>query len=211
MRHVIQQGECASSVAYDHGLAVATVWDDPANADLRARRESPYVLFPGDVLVIPEKREKKVACETGRSHTFRRKDVPEKLRVQLLDEGEPRPDLPWVLEVGSERREGSTDGEGWLEAWVPPDAKLGKLTLSEEESYEVQLGGLDPAGEESGIKARLENLGLLPAEEGESEEEEELLYALALIVLQAEAGSGLKITGEIDEATIARLKELYGI
>lgn len=210
IRHVIQQGECASSVAHQHGFVIETIWDDGANADLRAQRESPYVLLPGDVLVIPQKRQKTVTCETGRRHTFRRKGVPETLRVQLLCEGKPRPDLPWVLEVGSTRREGTTDAEGWIETWVPPDAKSGNLTLPEDESYEVQLGGLDPVDEESGARARLENLGLLPSGEAESEEDRELLFALALILFQAEADSGLEITGKIDEATIARLKERYG-
>lgn len=68
---------------------------------------------------------------------------------------------------------------------------------------DVRVGDMDPDTEISGLRKRLENLGLYPRNMPESADREELLH-LALIGFQQKMG--LDLTGEIDEATRDALK-----
>jgi hypothetical protein len=201
--HKVKQGECLASIAYDHGLLIETIWDDPANADLRSRRTTPYVLFEGDELSIPEKRPKTVRCATGRVHRFRRLGVPEKFQLRLLAYGEPRADLAYTLELGGQTFQGHTDDQGKLEHPIPPNASTGRLILSEDESYDIQLGHVDPVSEEPGARTRLVNLGLLASPEADAE-----AYQEAIRVFQAD--HGLLATGKVDPDTGKALIEAHG-
>jgi nucleoid-associated protein YgaU len=55
IRHFVQQGECLSRIARRYGVREwRVVWDSPENEQLRAKRQNPNVLYPGDVVVIPD-------------------------------------------------------------------------------------------------------------------------------------------------------------
>ncbi len=69
--HVVEQGECLATIAARHGYAWQTVYNAPENAALRRRRPNPNVLYPGDVVEIPEKRPVEARVATGRQHTFK--------------------------------------------------------------------------------------------------------------------------------------------
>ena len=51
--YLVQPGDWLAKIAEEHGSTVSAIWTHPENADHRARRRSPNVLFPGDVLHIP--------------------------------------------------------------------------------------------------------------------------------------------------------------
>jgi N-acetylmuramoyl-L-alanine amidase len=201
--HKVKQGECLASIAYQYGLLISTIWDDSANADLRSRRTSPYVLFEGDELVIPDKRPKTVRRATGQAHRFRRRGVPERFRLQLLAYGEPRAALDYTLEIGGQIFEGRTDEQGRLEHPIPPDARTGRLILGENESYDIHLGHVDPVTEEQGVRTRLFNLAFL-ADHDAAED----AYREALRVFQA--GSGLRASGEMNPETEEALLKAHG-
>ena len=55
--HVVAQGEYLSLIAARFGFRdPRVIWNHPDNAALRERRKNPNVLFPGDVLTIPERK-----------------------------------------------------------------------------------------------------------------------------------------------------------
>jgi hypothetical protein len=202
--HKVEQGDCIASIGLKYGFFPDTVWDDPANASLKAERKDGNVLLPGDVVKIPELRPKTVACATGKQHAFRRKGVPETLRLQFLARGEPRAGLAYSLDIDGKVFRGETDDEGRIELLIPPDAKVGKLTLGENEKHTLALGHLDPVEVESGARQRLVNLGLLADADADADG-----YAVALKRFQLQ--QMLPASGALDQATRDKLLEIHGV
>jgi N-acetylmuramoyl-L-alanine amidase len=168
--YVVEEGDCISSIADAYGFVPDTIWNHPSNAKLKTLRKDANVLMPGDKLVIPDKEIKQVSKSTNQVCKFQRKGVPEKLRVQLLLYDRPRANLKYTLVLDSGKHlAGTTDGNGFVEAFVPPQCHSARLIISPEEEYDVEIGRLNPVGTESGVRQRLRNLGYLPRREnGES-------------------------------------------
>lgn len=236
-QHKVQQGESVESIAHTAGHFWETVWEHPENAELRKLRKSPHVLLPGDKVFVPELRQKKVACATGRQHPFRRKGVPSRLRVRFLVDDEPRAGQSYELFVdGTRQKEGATDGDGWLDEVISPMANVAEVHFAAdapedepppgdfEESgadviredkppakkkpapkkivYTFGLRRLDPASTISGAQGRLRHLGYSV---GEPTGELDPRTADALRAFQTD--KGLDVTGELDDATQAKLRE----
>lgn len=156
----MRQGECISAIAARYGFFPATIWDDKANSRLKEERRDPNVLYAGDVLVIPDKRLRSELAATDQRHRFRRKGVPEKLMFQILEEGQPRANESYVLNVDGHWTKGTTDAEGTVVEFIPPNARKARLLLGEEQQeYVLDLGYLDPIDQLSGVQSRLNNLG----------------------------------------------------
>ncbi len=51
--YIVKYGDWLAKIAEDHGTTVGAIWNHPGNAEHRAKRGSPDVLYPGDVLQIP--------------------------------------------------------------------------------------------------------------------------------------------------------------
>ena len=64
--YTVKQGDCLSNIAYRYKVRTMRVWNDPANETLRKKRKNPNILFPGDIIHIPDKetREESGATET---------------------------------------------------------------------------------------------------------------------------------------------------
>jgi len=215
-RHRVQQGECLASIAAAHGFFLKTVWEHPDNAPLRAKRKSPYVLLPGDEVVVPDREQRSETCGTTKRHRFRRRGVPEHFRLVLKVDGEPRKDLPYVITIDGDRREGRTNGGGELHEWIPPDAREATLSIprpgTEPAQYgdlerwataPVRIGRLDPADTDSGVRARLFHLHYI-----EDRDAGERALRLGLAAFQH--ASGLPLTGELDAATADALRAAHG-
>lgn len=156
----VAANECVASIAFEHGFPPETIWNDPANAGLKAGRKNPNVLAPGDEVVVPDRRVRSVACATGRVHRFRRRGVPDVVRLRFLDAaGQPRAGVSYLFEMASIRREGTTDEAGWLREVLPPVPGTARVTLGESEIYVLHVGRLDPVDEVTGLQQRLQNLG----------------------------------------------------
>jgi hypothetical protein len=211
-QRVVEPGECLASIAEQEGFFWETLWAHADNAELAAGRESPYLLLPGDRVAVPAKRVKQVACATDRRHVFRRRGVPERLRICLEDQHGPRADVAYKLEIAGLELSGTTDADGYLEHWIPANARRGRLIIDaaedqlfapEPEIYELELGRLGPATSRAGARARLVNLELL-----ESDDNSDAGFRTALIGLQR--ALGLPDTGELDSETIAALVDAHG-
>ena len=202
-RHEVRPGDCISSIAFEHGHFPDTVWNDPDNTELRQKRESPNVLQTGDMVTVPDKRLKEEDHPTEARHRFRRKGVPEKLRIQLLDCGEPRANLKYTLDVDGRLIPGCTDEEGYLEHWIAPNARRGKLAIGPDEEYELDFGHLSPPDDGPGFLARLVNLQYLEDEEAP---EEDVVAAIE----DFQSTYGLDVTGRMDQTTRDALREAHG-
>ena len=169
----IQQGECLVSIAAESGHLWQTIWDDPANSDLRANRD-PNILLPGDRIHVPPIREKTETCATDKRHTFVRSDAPGVLRIVVEDMDEPLASQPYELWVDGTCLKGSTDSQGRLTQAVPLGAKEGRLIVGSGDEmlvYELALGSLDPISTVAGIQGRLRNLGYNAGTAGEIDEQ----------------------------------------
>ena len=162
---VIRQGECVLSIAAETGHLWKTIWNHPGNADLRAERNDPNILLPGDRIHVPDIQFKTADCATDQKHTFVRSDMPGKLRIVVLDMDEPLSNQPYELVVNGISLKGTTDDEGRLEQTIPPGAKSGRLFVGQGDEtliYDLNLGAMDPLESLSGMRARLRNLGYQP-------------------------------------------------
>lgn len=160
----VKPGECIASIAAQHGFFPDTIWDDPANSDLKKLREDPNCLEPGDIVVIMDKRQVEVDASTEARHTFRKKGVPEKLVICITsfdgEEEAPKANAKFTLTIdGVARLDLVTDAKGMIDEWIPPGAKYAVAVFSDGEEFEFELGDLDPLGTIAGVHGRLTNLG----------------------------------------------------
>jgi hypothetical protein len=202
----VKQGDCIESIAFEHGLFWKTVWNHPKNLNLKERRKDPNVLFPGDVVFIPDKEEKQEPGVTEQRHRFKHKGVPSKISIVLEDvKGQPRRDVDYVLQIDGQLFHGKTDAAGRIQHPIPPNAQRGKLTIGNgpgREEHELQLGHLDPVTEISGVQARLKNLGFDCGQSG-STINDQTREALRRFQVKHK----LQETGEPDQATCDRLQQ----
>ncbi len=210
--HRVQQGECLVSIAESYGFFWETLWNLPENKLIRDTRRDPTVLLPGDVVTIPERVVKEYVRPTGARHTFRVKNIPAKLNLNFRDEGgRPRAGLAYVLTVDGVETRGTTDGEGGVHAPIAPTARSATLRLmeketgEEEESYELDLGHLDPVDTVRGAQTRMKQMG---AYFGTITGTMSLPFVMSLKAFQS--GRGLVPTGELDASTQAALRENHG-
>ncbi len=206
-KHEVRGGECLSSISEEHGFFVDTLWEHPDNAALRELRPNPYVLEPGDMVQIPALTPATVQRPTDARHVFRRRGIPERFRLQLLDEGEPEAGVVYRFEVAGLVTEGETDDEGWVEEWIPTRARRAQLTMDPEGENQreliLHLGQLRPPDTEAGVRTRLTNLGYLFDEQAPPTD-----VVLALCLFQDD--EGLEINGTYDDPTCEALAEANG-
>jgi hypothetical protein len=212
-KYTVRQGDGMSSIAEATGFFWQTLWDLPENAELKARRPNPEVLLPGDIVTIPARRAGTRLCATGKVHRFRRRGVPVRVALRLVDsQGEAFAKARYRLQVGELEYQGETDDQGRIEQWVAPAARKGTLTLwpgredlPQSLDWALSLGHMDPLDTVSGVQARLANLGYTCGAEdgGVGPETREALRRF-------QRKQGLEESGEIDEPIRARIGEVYG-
>lgn len=204
-KYMIRVGDHLSAIAAAHGFGdFKTIWEDPDNSELRAAREDPHVLAPGDLLVIPDRVVRERPCATGRAHRFVLTRAPLSLRIRVEDlRGEPLGGAEVRFAVEGAEEESTTDGDGVVARRIAPEARRGALATPETE-YELHIGALDPVSEPAGMLSRLSNLGydVDALDEGD---DEELRFSVACF----QRDRGLPVTGEPDDVR-ADLLEAHG-
>jgi N-acetylmuramoyl-L-alanine amidase len=199
--YAVQQGECIGSIAYDNGFFWATIWNHASNAGLKTKRKDPNVLLEGDMVHIPDLTPKQVAGATEKRHKFQLKGVPAKIKLRFLHHGQPRANIPYQLYVDGISSSGTTDGDGFVQARISPNARKARIVLkvpNRDIIYNMALGHLDPIDTPSGAAQRLANLGYAADDDP----------AGSVRAFQRE--QQLQETGEMDDSTRRKLKELFG-
>jgi hypothetical protein len=201
IRHSVQQGECLSSIAVDHGMSWEKIWNHGDNSELKRQRKDPNVLFPNDVVVIPDVEAKEQSCATDQRHEFKTKRKPTHIKIRLTIDDEPRTSLPFELRLADQVVTGATDGSGYFEADVPADVQSGLLLLGDtepREQYELSFGALDPVDTDEGVAKRLQNLGF-------HTDGDDVSGAIALFQMHHK----MQVTGTVDDALRNKLKEAF--
>lgn len=221
-QYIVKQGDCVSSIAYENGFFPDAIWNHPDNSDLKQKRRNPNVLMDGDTIIIPDKELREVSKSTDQEHKFKRKGVPERLNIKLLDYNhQPRTNLPYKIQIDGNWRKGKTDAEGKIREPIPPNATTGKLVFAapdhldasgkpvpgptREQVMILELGNLNPISQVSGLKARLANLGFY---KGPIDEKLDAATKQAISAFQVK--QGLLATGNADDATRQKLLDVHG-
>lgn len=207
--HVVEQGDHISKLAEKYGfLDHRNIWDDPANASLKSLRDNPWVLFPGDLIRIPDKLLRTESVPTTKVHTFRVKLERLKLKLQIKDhEDNPIANTPVSLNVEGSVKSLTTDGEGKTEREILKTAVNGMLTVTDLE-VPLKIGHLDPVDKISGQKARLNNLGYNAGAPDGPEGPDNIQFRSAVEEFQCD--QKMKVDGVCSPETQAKLKEVHG-
>jgi len=206
--HIVKQGECITSIADQYGFFWQTIWDDKENIALRTKRQNPNVLFPGDVVCIPEKYPKWEAGTTEKRHRFYRVGVPAILRLRFMLDGLTRANEPYRISIDRGGfLQGSLKGDGTLELAIPCSARVAQVWVGktgEEEGFQFALGSVNPISEISGIQQRLINLGYAcPTEK--------IMGDGTMAAINAfQKDKGLPATGQLDDATRQAILDAHG-
>ena len=177
----VKQGDNLSLIALVFGYKDhTTIYNHPNNADFKKQRPDPDILFPGDMVFIPNLVIKEQSCATDQRWNFVLRRPKKVLRIVVEDfEGKPMPNAAYRLTLqGTDQvrgrldrteqqtLEGTTDGNGRIEHPVPLNARRGTLAIG---SFvrDLKIGHLNPPSETedegvSGMQARLANLGFDP-------------------------------------------------
>jgi hypothetical protein len=207
-QHDVKQGDHLSRIAAEAGFAdFHTVWDHPENQALKDKRKNPQILLPGDTVFLPEPGQREESCATEQRHVFRVKAKPLKLRLTVKDfDDHPVANQKCELEVDGQIQELETNGSGLVETEIPARAEQGRLVVPALSlAIPFKIGHLDPVDEPSGWRGRLMNLGYFSPAADDSDPIR-LRYALE----EFQCDHKLKINGEADDATRAKLKEVHG-
>lgn len=217
--HVVQQGEWISKISAQYGIVSdwRRVWNHPKNSDLRQKRKEPNVIFPGDLLFIPELESREENCTTDNRHRFKLKTGKKKLKLVLRDwDDKPRTGVICALEISNHLygEKTKTDEQGKLEFEIPEGVSVARLLVGKNgsEVYEVLVGHLDPIDEVSGYQQRLSNLGYYSGEiDGIDGPETKSATRSFQDYENAMAGSEvLKVDSIMGPKTKARLQERHG-
>lgn len=168
IEYTVHQGECLSSIAKQYGFPDwKTIYNDDLNCDLRQARPDPNVLFPGDRVLIPDKKVKRETGPTTVVNSFLLTGEPTRLRVIIRDiDGQPLAGKKFKLTVAGKIREDFLPDDGLLDQPIPADALEGELMVwalddfpDYPDTWTLKLGHMDPVEKLSGVQARLNNLG----------------------------------------------------
>jgi N-acetylmuramoyl-L-alanine amidase len=211
--HKVSQGEHASGISHQYGLTdYRKIWNHPSNSSLKQKRQNPHVLFPGDLVSIPDPEPRVESCCTDKRHSFRMRGPVLRLRLVLEDLFEkPIANARCVLVLENEFCDVTTDGDGRIDQTIPPDVCTASLVIQDAQTpfdfvqIPMKIGYLDPANEISGQQARLNNLGYFPGDSGDKEDS-----AFRSAVEEFQCDHGLGVDGVCGPKTQARLKEVHG-
>jgi hypothetical protein len=206
-KHTVEQGDFISRLAEKYGFANhETIWNDAANSQLKALRETPNVLNPGDVVQIPEKQIKTVTCQTTLVHIF--KVLVDRLELRIVFKNyvyDPIASTDCTISVDGKAEKKQTNAEGLVTTEISRSAKIAELSINNQ-TQQAFIGHLNPVTEPSGQIARLNNLGY---QAGPIKDPVEEMVRSAIEEFQCDH-KPLKVDGVCGKLTQAELKKVHG-
>lgn len=167
--HTVEQGECFSSLAFKYGFEnYRAIYEHAENAELKKQRANPNVLYPEDMVFIPDNELKEVDGETEKKHKFVLMREKVTFRIVLKGEDEkPFANTRYEMTIEKTVYEGKTDGTGKIEQEISANARKGQIILYSNGAdggevvgvLPLSFGHLDPVHETTGVQERLNNLG----------------------------------------------------
>jgi hypothetical protein len=200
--HDVKQGETLIALAVKNGLeSWKVILDAPENAELKKKRPDPGILKEGDRVFIPSKVMRQAASAVDAKHPFKISRPTAWLRLAIKDaEGVALSGKKYELSVDSGITSGTIPADGLIERAVPVTASEGTLTVWLDDTttqvWSLKIGHMDPIDDDSGIEARLANLGFAYGD-------------LPSSIRAFQECAGLEVTGTIDEALREKLKSYY--
>ncbi len=159
--YIVRQGDYLLSLAHQFGFDADAVWNDPKNADLRKLRPDPNVLYPTDVLYIPDQNPPAMrTLTTGSTNAFVSTPPSATLTIKFTDasfasQAYSVQELPELTGL-------TTDGNGTATFAVPVTLETVTLVFTGSgTSFAYDVGSLDPIETGSGVFQRLQNLGFI--------------------------------------------------
>jgi hypothetical protein len=218
--YVVCQGDHLKALADAGGFDADTVWNDSANADLKKLRGTYNVLLPGDILQLPVPDPNFLTLKKGQDNPFTAPMAKCKITHVFLLDGEPLASAKYKVldsDMTTELAPGdSTDGDGKATFEVPVQTDEVWLSFDGGRIFRVAIGHLDPAASASGAAQRLQHLGYLdpnaqpdPDADDDDNDWSDDWVSLALAAFQTD--NGLDANGTLDDKTVAKLVDKYGI
>jgi hypothetical protein len=205
---VVRQGDYLQKLAAAAGVEPDEVWNHPKNAELKQKRPDPDLLHPGDIIHLPDDPPAAVGCSKGATNRYKATVPRREIVVHFDDTDGPLANqayeiLGLPLPPGGKPLQGNTGSNGEVRFEVPVTVREVTVHFTELEHEAIlSIGAMDPSEETSGVRKRLENLGLLPRR-GVEIAEGYLTYAIG----EFQVMNGLERTGVVDEATLKKLRE----
>lgn len=168
-QHTVAQGETLLRIARQYGYKTSTaLYNHPSNAEFKALRPDPNLIFPGDIITIPPKKEKFMPLRASSINTFVVQNEKEYFRLQIIHEdGDDITGKRIVLNIGNQTIDTVLPSDGLVEVELNEndtltaqvDLYLKEDQSSPSESFTAQVGHLDPIDTLSGVQARCNLLG----------------------------------------------------
>lgn len=202
--YVVKQGDYLARIAFARGFDADKVWADPKNAELRALRKSPDILYPGDILHVPDAAPQGLPLNSGTTNSYCLSIPKVTLSVRFVIGEAPLASETFVIHGLGAPQSGTTDKNGSITIAAP--VRVREVTVAFPNrgvQYPVRIGEMDPIEESSGVRKRLEHLGYCAPFDGESEEDAEDTIRFAIKAFQT--AKSLPATGVMDAATTSEL------
>lgn len=210
--YVIKQGDHLLKLAHLMGFDADRVWNDGANAELKAARSEPTMLQAGDILMVPDEPKKQLDLKHEAKNEFVAKVPKIAVSVAVTDDDEPLANEPYVVEGLGDDQTRTTDADGMVSFEAP--VHLREVTVRFENvelAFRVGIGELDPIDTDAGVRMRLTQLGFYgPKLGGEDRYVERDDSQLAAAIAAFQSKHGLEVTGTMDDATEEALRDAHG-
>jgi N-acetylmuramoyl-L-alanine amidase len=160
--YIICQGDYLAKLAYQFGFDADTIWNADQNAQLRQLRPNPNILFPADVLYIPDQTgaPPTLNVTTGTSNTFVA-NVPT-LPVTFRFSDPCFASQAFSIQELDDLTGLTTDANGTVTFSAPVTLDTATLVFADGgATITCKIGALDPIETLAGVFQRLQHLGLV--------------------------------------------------